>query len=262
MRLPPIDTDRAIEELTRFLGEEFGKAGFARAVVGLSGGIDSAVSAALSARTLGPGNVWAVMMPYRTSSRESVEDAEAVIRLTGVHAILEEITPQIDAYLERHEDADRVRRGNKMARERMSILYDHSQRLEALVVGTGNRTEALLGYTTQYGDNACAVNPVAPLLKAHVRAVARALGLPARVIEKAPSADLWSGQTDEQELGFTYEEVDPLLHAMFDRGLPKDRLLEEGFPELLVDAVTSIHARTAFKRTLPPSATLPPEVFA
>ncbi|MHC4473523.1 MAG: NAD+ synthase [Planctomycetota bacterium] len=251
-----IDTDLTIRALTDFLRDEFDKAGFTKAVVGLSGGLDSAVSTSLAARALSPENVWAILMPHRESDPQSLEDARAVVAATGVNEVLEEITLQVDAYLDRHEDADRIRRGNKMARERMSVLYDHSQRLGALVVGTGNKTEALLGYTTQYGDNACAVNPIGDLLKTQVRQLARALGLPERVLTKAPSADLWAGQTDEDELGFSYDVVDPLLHAMFDRGLGKDALIEEGFDPALVDRVAKIHARSEFKRRLPVVAKL------
>ncbi len=243
--------DLAIEEITRFLREETARAGVSRAVLGLSGGVDSAVSAGLAARALGPEAVWGILMPYRASDPRSVEDARSVVAALGIHEVLEDITPQIDAYFARHPDADPVRRGNKMARERMTVLYDWSKRLPALVVGTGNRTEGLLGYTTIYGDNACALNPLGNLLKAQVRILAGALGLPRRVIEKPPSADLWPGQTDEGEMGFAYAAVDPLLAAMFDRGLAREALLAEGFPAALVDRVEAMHRASAFKRRLP-----------
>lgn len=251
-----VHTDLAIAVLTRVLREEIGKTGFSRAVVGLSGGVDSAVSAALAARALGPENVWALLMPYRTSSPESLEDARSVVEATGVNAIEEEITPQIDAYFDRHPDADRLRRGNKMARERMTILYDRSQEIGALVVGTSNKTEMLLGYTTLYGDNASAVNPLGDLYKTQVWQIARALGLPKRVVEKPPSADLWAGQTDEQELGFSYEAVDPLLHAMVDERLSRERLLARGFAAELVDRVAHLVRKTQYKRRLPVIAKL------
>jgi NAD+ synthase len=256
MSMPNLNTDLAVPVLTRVLSEEIGKAGFERAVVGLSGGVDSAVSAALAARALGSGNVWAVLMPYRTSSPESMGDAKAVVAATGIHEIVEDISPQVDAYFDLHPDADRMRRGNKMARERMTVLYDHSQRIGALVVGTSNKTEMLLGYTTLYGDNASAVNPLGDLYKSQVFALARALDLPARVIEKAPSADLWSGQTDEKELGFTYAEVDPLLFAMIDQRLSRRGLLAQGFDPALVDRVAEIVRRTQYKRRLPVIAKL------
>jgi NAD+ synthase len=245
-----------------FLQEGFRAAGFSRAVLGLSGGIDSALSAALAARALGPENVFAILMPYRTSDPSSLTDARAVIAKTGIHEIVEEITPQIDAYFARHPEADPVRRGNKMARERMTILYDWSKKLPALVVGTGNRTEGLLGYTTLWGDNVCALNPLGNLLKTHVRQLARALELPPRVIAKPPSADLWAGQTDEGEMGITYEAADPVLIALFDRGLSRDAAVAEGFDARVVDRALALHHASAFKRRLPPSAPLSPAAFA
>jgi len=251
-----IDTDAVLEALVAFLREEFGRAGRSRAVVGLSGGVDSALTLALSARALGPENVWAILMPYRTSSPESVSDAKAVVERFGVNEVVEEITPQIDAYFGGREEADEIRRGNKMARERMAVLYDWSWRLEALVVGTGNRTEWLLGYTTMYGDNACALNPIGDLYKTQVRRLAAVLDVPRSVIGKPPSADLWTGQTDEDEMGFTYAEVDPLLHAMTDRGLDRDALIGEGFDPSLVDRVRGMIERSRFKRRLPPVARL------
>jgi NAD+ synthase len=254
--------DAAIGELTSFLREGIRQAGYERAVLGLSGGIDSALSAALAARALGPESVFAILMPFRTSDPASLSDAREVIAKTGIHEILEEITPQIDAWLDRHPGADPIRRGNKMARERMTILYDWSKQLPALVVGTGNRTEGLLGYTTLWGDNVCALNPLGNLLKTHVRQLARALDLPARIIAKPPSADLWTGQTDEGEMGLTYEEVDPVLVALFDRGLDRDAAVAEGFAARVVDRALALHRASGFKRRLPPVAPLSPTAFA
>ena len=251
-----IDTNKVTRALVAFLREEFAKAGFKRAILGLSGGIDSSVSAALCALAFSPENVHGVLMPYRTSSEASVADAEELVRHLGIHSFLEEITPQIDLYFREKPDADRLRRGNKMARERMAILYDHSKRLGALVVGTGNRTEGLLGYTTVYGDNACAVNPIGDLLKTEVRQLARALGIPARIIEKPPSADLWEGQTDEGELGVTYATVDLVLHDLFDRGLTREEAIAAGRDAALVDRAMSIERANRWKSRLPPVARL------
>jgi NAD+ synthase len=245
------DVEGTVGALVEALAATFEEAGFERGILGLSGGVDSAVSAALAARALGPANVTGILMPYRTSSEESLSDARAVVAATGVNSIVEEITPQIDAYFRAHEDADAMRRGNKMARERMSILFDHAKRLGALVVGTSNRSEILLGYATMYGDNACSVNPVGSLYKTQIFAVARFLGLPESVITKAPSADLWPGQTDADELGFSYETVDPLLVAMFDDGLDDDALTRAGFDPALADRVRTLHDATDFKRRLP-----------
>jgi NAD+ synthase len=247
-----INTDRAISAVTAWIREQFAAAGFSRAILGLSGGIDSSVSAALSARALGPENVHGVLMPYRTSTPESVEDATALVEKLGIHAIREEISPQIDLYFEAHPDADALRKGNKMARERMTILYDLSKHLEALVVGTGNRTESLLGYTTMYGDNACALNPIGSFLKTEIRQLGRALDLPERILTKPPSADLWAGQTDEEELGLTYDAVDPLLAARYDRGLTREQLEAEGFAPELIERTERIVKANAWKRSLPP----------
>lgn len=203
--------------LTGFIENEVRKAGFHRVVVGLSGGVDSSLSAYLAAEALGPQNVWGILMPYRTSSPESAEHASMVVRALGINSLTVEITPMVDAYFAMFPDADQMRRGNKMARERMTVLFDHSARLGALVLGTSNKTELLLGYGTLHGDMASAVNPLGDLYKTQVRELSRHLGIPAVIVEKQPSADLWEGQTDEAELGFTYEEVDKVLCLLVDQ---------------------------------------------
>jgi len=246
-----IDVPKVVDSLVTALREAFSDAGFSHGVLGLSGGADSAVSAGLAARALGPANVTAILMPYRTSSAASLEDADAVVEVTGVNRLVREITPQIDAYFANHEDATPLRRGNKMARERMSILFDHAARLGALVVGTSNRSEILLGYATIFGDSACSLNPIGSLYKTQVWAVGHELGLPDAVLSKAPSADLWEGQTDADELGFTYEAVDPLLVAMFDEGRDRDALIERGFDAATVDRARTLHDATAYKRRPP-----------
>ena len=164
--------------LTAFIANEVRKVGLQRVVVGLSGGVDSSLSAFLAVAALGPENVLALKMPYKTSSRESLEHADLVIAATGIQSLTVDISPQIDAYFARFPDADNMRRGNKMARERMTILYDHSARWQALVLGTSNKTELLLGYGTLYGDMASAVNPLGDLYKAQVWALARFVGVP------------------------------------------------------------------------------------
>jgi len=237
--------------LTGFIANEVKRAGFGRVVVGLSGGVDSSLSAFLGAEALGPENVWGLMMPYRTSSPESREHAELVVKQLGIHSDVIEITPMIDAYFERFPDADQVRRGNKMARERMTILFDHSARLKALVLGTSNKTELLLGYGTLYGDMASAINPLGDLYKTQVRQLARYMGVPELIVRKRPSADLWAGQTDEEELGFTYDQVDRVLYLMVDRRYELPELLEAGFDERFVRAVFSRVRASQYKRRLP-----------
>lgn len=243
---------RLVEELlVGFIRDGVTKVGVRRVVLGLSGGIDSALSAFLAARAMGPRNVTGFVMPYRQSNPTSERDARRVVRAAGIRSKVVGITPQVDAYFERFPGADDLRRGNKMARERMTILYDHSAALGALVVGTSNKTELLLGYGTLYGDMASAVNPIGDLFKAQVRQLAAHVGVPREVIEKPPSADLWVGQTDEEELGFTYEEADAMLYRMIDCRYGREELLAEGFPPVMVDGVQRLIQRSQYKRRLP-----------
>ena len=251
-----IDIDVTRETLTDFIRTEITQAGFSRAVVGLSGGIDSSLSCYLTVEALGPENVLAMRMPYETSSPESLEHAQLVIDELGVKSLTVPITEMVDPLFERFPEADPIRRGNAMARARMIILFDQSQSFEGLVIGTGNKTEFLLGYTTLYGDSANALNPVGDLYKTQVRQLARALGIPEVIIQKPPSADLWLGQTDEGELGFTYDEVDQLLYLLSDLGYTPDECINEGYSEYFVMAVVELNRKNRFKRVLPPVARL------
>jgi NAD+ synthase len=237
--------------IVAFIADEVRKVGVERVVVGLSGGVDSAVSAFLAAQALGPPNVLGINMPYRTSSAESGEHAALAAHTAGIELLTVDITPQIDAYFERYPDATPVRRGNKMARERMTVLYDHSARWKALVLGTSNKSELLLGYGTLYGDMASALNPIGDLYKTQVWSLATEIGVPDPIVTKQPSADLWVGQTDEAELGFGYREVDELLYCMVDLRYSRPELLEAGFPEPFVDRVQQMVQRSQFKRRLP-----------
>ncbi|MDB5064635.1 MAG: synthetase [Chloroflexi bacterium] len=247
-----IDTAVVTEILLGFIRDEVGKVGFDRVVLGLSGGIDSALVAALAARALGPERVVPVIMPYRSSSPESEADARTVASQLGLmDPLLVDISPQVDAYFDRFPEADRGRRGNKMARERMSVLYDLSWAHRALVIGTSNKTELLLGYGTIHGDMAHALNPLGDLYKTQVFAMARALGLPRRVVEKPPSADLWEGQSDEQELGFQYAVVDMLLYHMVDERRTRDELRALGFDDEFIDLVGRRLRDNQYKRRLP-----------
>lgn len=249
-----INTDLARKILTGFIRNEITRIGLSRAVIGLSGGIDSALSCFLAAEALGPENVLAVRMPYRSSSPESLEDAQKVIEATGVQSMTVEITGMVDPLFERFPEMNNMRKGNIMARERMIILYDQSSAFNGLVVGTGNKTEILLGYTTLFGDSANALNPIGDLYKTQVRQLSRALGVPESLVTKAPSADLWSGQTDEGELGFTYTDVDQLLYLMVDERYTPQECVEAGFAEPFVRAVVERVRRNHFKRILPPIA--------
>lgn len=237
--------------LVAFIRNEVEKIGVRRVVVGLSGGVDSSLSAMLAAEALGSKNVLCVLMPYKSSNPESLNHARLVVQEASLESLTVDITPQIDAYFERFPDADQKRRGNKMARERMTILYDHSARWNALVLGTSNKTELLLGYGTLYGDMASAINPLGDLYKTQVWALAGAMGVPDVIVKKKPSADLWTGQTDEGELGFSYREVDKLLYLMVDRRYSREELVDTGFPEKFVDDITLRIMNSQFKRRLP-----------
>ena len=249
-----IDTELARKILTGFLHTEITRAGFSRAVIGLSGGVDSSLSCYLAAEALGPENVLALRMPYRTSSQDSLDHAQLVIDTLGVQSQTVPITGMVDPLFEQFPDADPVRRGNAMARARMIVLYDQSQAFRGLVVGTGNKTEVLLGYTTLYGDAACALNPLGDLYKTQVRQLARALGIPEVIVAKPPTADLWAGQTDEGELGFTYADVDQLLYLLVDQRYSPEDCIAAGFQEAFVREVARLVRRNHFKRVLPPIA--------
>jgi NAD+ synthase len=238
-------------DLVKFIRDEVHGAGFEKAVLGLSGGVDSSLCAYLTAEALGNGNVHGMNMPYKDSSIEGIHHARQVANQLKIHFISIEITPMIDAYFESFPDEDPIRRGNKMARERMSILYDQSARCNALVVGSSNKTEILLGYGTIYGDMACAINPLGNLYKTQVWDLAREVGVPEEIIEKVPSADLWQGQTDEGELGFPYSEVDRLLNLMIDNRLSTGELIREGFTEDLIERVMERIRSSEFKRCMP-----------
>lgn len=251
-----INTGLAQRILTGFIQSEISRAGFSRAVVALSGGIDSALSCYLAAQALGAENVLAVRMPYRSSSPDSLEHAQVVIDQLGIPALTIPITEMVEPLFKRFPEMSQMRRGNAMARARMIVIYDQSEAFRGLVVGTGNKTEILLGYTTLYGDSACAINPLGDLYKTQVRQLSRAMGIPAAIVDKPPSADLWLGQTDEGELGFTYEEVDKLLYLLVDQRYSPQDCIEAGFAESFVKAVVERMRRNHFKRILPPIAKL------
>lgn len=237
--------------LVDFLRDGTNNAGFAKAVLGLSGGVDSAVCAALAVRALGADNVLGVLMPHRTSSPESREDAGLVACALGMRTELVDISPMVDPYLTAAGVTDRLRAGNVMARQRMIVLYDLSAREQALVFGTSNKTELLLGYGTLFGDMASALNPLGDLYKSQIWQLARHLDLPARVISKKPSADLWVGQTDEGEMGFTYADVDRLLFRMIDERRTDAELEQAGFDPDFITRVRSMVRRSQFKRRPP-----------
>ena len=257
-----INTDLATKIITGFIKTELNRVGFKKTLMGLSGGIDSALSLYLSAKALGPENVLAVRMPYakhsssKTSPSNTLDDAQTMIDDLGVQSMTIEITDMVDPLINQHEDMTKLRAGNIMARMRMIVLYDQSVAFNGLVMGTSNKTEMLLGYSTVYGDSAAALQPIGDLYKTQVRQLASALGVPDNVIQKAPSADLWAGQTDEGELGFTYAEVDKLLYLLVDQRFRPEDCVAEGFDRDFVDRVLWMMRKNHFKRVMPPIAKL------
>lgn len=247
-----IDVDYVRKRIVYFLRKEFEKRGFSKAVIGLSGGLDSSTVFLLAVEALGGDNIVAVSLPYKTSSQQSVEDARELAEKAGALWELIDITPQIDVYFKQVPTDNLVQIGNKMARERMSILYDRAYFHQALVLGTSNKTEWLLGYTTRWGDSACDLAPILDLYKTQVRQLAFAIRVSEKILKKVPTAELWPGQTDEGELGFTYEEVDKLLFYLVDKGMGRKQLIEKGFAPEFIDSVMERVQRMEYKRQLPP----------
>ena len=251
-----INTDVARQILTNFIRSEVTRAGFSKALINLSGGLDSALSCVLAVEALGSGNVLALRLPYRTSSSDSMDHAQLLIDQLEIASETFDISDMVDPLINRNPDISNVRKGNIMARMRMIVLYDKTEVFKGLPIGTSNKTEILLGYSTLWGDMASAINPIGDLYKTQVRQLSRALGVPAPIIDKPPSADLWAGQTDEAELGFTYEKVDQLLFLLVDQRYSPQECLEEGFDEKFVNAVITRVRRNQFKRMMPPIAKL------
>jgi len=244
-------TDQTSQRLIRFITDFAADSGFSQVVIGLSGGVDSSLSAALGVRALGPENVLGLIMPYRASSPQSEQDAEELAGKLGIAIEKFDLTPMIDAWFG-DQKVSAIRRGNKLARERMSILFDIASRDNRLVLGTSNKTEIALGYSTWYGDSACSFNPLGGLYKNEVRRLAAHLGVPKKIIEKNPTADLWPGQTDEDELGVSYDLADRILYKIIEENERSIKRLtatvaEEKTVELIVGRIN----KYAFKRSLP-----------
>ncbi len=249
-----INSKRVEKKLINFIRGQAAKAGVKKIALGLSGGLDSSVVLYLSVQAVGPENVLGLIMPYKTSLSQGINYAKLLARKYQVKVRFIDITGPIDSYFKNFSQADRVRRGNKMARERMATLYDQSKSVGAIVAGTGNKTEALLGYTTMYGDMACAFNPIGGLYKTQLRQFARDVGIPDEIIKQKPTAGLWPGQTDEGELGITYTQADKLLFYLVDKKYSDKKLLNLGFKKSVIEKVKKRMAANAFKRCLPPVA--------
>ncbi len=246
-----INTDWVRRALAVFLREEVRRPGFEKVVLGLSGGVDSAVVAALAVEALGAEHVHGLIMPYRTSHPDSRAHAELLARQLGMGHEVVDISPAVDAFFASRPAADDLRRGNRMARERMCCLYDHAAATRSLVLGTSNKTELLIGYGTIFGDLASAVNPIGDLYKSQIWQLGRALNVPDVIIDKAPSADLWENQKDEDELGYSYERIDHLLYHLVDERLPDNIIRDMGFPEAMIADIKRRMQRSQFKRRPP-----------
>lgn len=246
-----LDSEKIKKHLIEFIRQEFTETEFHKGIVGLSGGVDSALVTYLAVEALGRDNVLALLMPYKTSSPDSIIDAREVVKILGIKSEIIDITPMVDAYIAIAGEISNIRKGNIMARQRMIVLYDISAREKALVIGTSNKTEILLGYGTLYGDTACAINPIGDLYKTQVWQLAEAVGVPQKIIKKQPTADLWSGQTDEGELGFSYREIDRLLYAMINLGESDEKLISLRYDQKFINKVREMIRRNEFKRRPP-----------
>ena len=252
-----MDIHQSITLIKKFVAGQLKATGLDGFVVGLSGGIDSALSASLAVSAVGPERVMGVIMPYRSSAANSQTDAEELVQQLGIDHRTIDISPMIDAYYPEITPELRLRACNKMARERMSVLFDIAHELNRLVLGTGNRTENCLGYTTLYGDAACSISPIGELYKTEIRQLAREIGVPESILTKPPSADLWADQTDEGEIGVTYDDIDAILRQIVDAGVTSwEKLLATGVRAEDVERVVELLNHNAFKRVQPPEASL------
>jgi len=257
IELPQIDAWKVEKFLSEFIQKQVESAGKEKVILGISGGIDSALTAALAREALGPRRVFGLILPYHTTPPEEARDAEHLCRMLKIRHKTIEITPMVDAYFRHFPRASLLRRGNKMARERMSILYDWALYHNALVLGTSNRTELALGYFTKFGDGGADLEPIGGLFKCEVRQLAHSFSLPRMILDKPPSAGFWKGQTDEKEMGFSYDLLDRLLHLHLDKKFTSDQLVEAGFPPETVYVVLKRVRLNRHKVVPPPSAEIP-----
>ncbi|MCF7912198.1 MAG: NAD+ synthase [Candidatus Cloacimonetes bacterium] len=252
-----IDLGIERKRIIEFIREQLSKAGLDHLIVGISGGIDSAVTAAMCVEAIGKEKVKGFLMPYKASHPDSLLHGRLLAEYLGVEYQKIDISPMVDSYFTSYfPEASALRRGNRMARERMCVLYDQSARYGGLVAGTGNKSELLTGYVTQHGDGACAFEPLGHLYKTEVYELAEMLQIPRELIDKAPTADLWDGQTDESEMGLTYARLDEILYRLYEQQLPEAEIIAEGIEEKDLKRVKELYNKSEFKRNLPPQLEL------
>ena len=256
-----IDPRRTVDVLTRFLVDRIDRRGFDGVVLGLSGGLDSAVSATIAVRALGRARVTTLFLPYRASDPRSEADARLVAKRLGTELIHQPLTQFADSFFGAIPTGNRIRKGNVLARLRMIVLFDWSHKTRRLVLGTSNKTELLLGYGTWYGDTACSLNVIGDLYKTQVRQLGRFLRIPRPIMSKPPTADLWPGQTDEGELGMPYETMDRLLHRLYDLHRPPGEIEREGFSRALIRRIIKRVEANRFKGAPPEIACLLPSAM-
>ncbi len=251
-----IDLNTVEKVLVDFIRDSVHKNGFKNGILGVSGGIDSAVILALTQRALGAEHTFGLLMPYKLSSQASLDDGKLICDQLGVKYEVIDISPSVDAYFDRYPAENKLLIGNKCARERMSVLYDYSVRKKALPVGTSNKSEILIGYSTIWGDSAAAFLPIGDLYKTQVFALARHLGVPDAIVDKKPSADLWKDQTDEGEIGVTYKELDEILYQMIDLRKKPGEVEAMGYARATIEKIIKMIMGSQYKRTTPPVAKL------
>jgi len=249
-----IDLKKEKQKIINFIKTYFKDADFSKGIIGLSGGVDSSLVAFLAVEALGKENVIGVLMPYKTSSKDSFDDEKLIAETLGIKYIIREITPIVDVYFDNYEpDADRLRKGNMKARARMCTLYDLAAKEHALVLGTSNKTELYLGYITQFGDAACALEPLGCFYKTEVWKLAKMMEVPENIIKKIPTADLWEGQTDEKEIGISYTDADEIIFALYEEKASIEELLSQGFTQEKIQHIISIVNTNRFKQSVPPN---------
>jgi len=265
MNIPELNYELVSKSLIYFLKKEIERIGFTDAVLGLSGGLDSALVCFLAKEALGSKNVTGLLLPYKSSSKSSIDDAMKVVEATGINYHKLEISEAVDA-IKKHnmvnpEKSTAGRMGNIMARIRMVTIFDYSFATNSIVLGTSNKSELALGYATLFGDVASAINPIGDLYKTQIFKLAEYLGIPDTIINKPPSADLWEGQTDENEIGYTYEQIDPVLYQFLEKRKTKKQLYDLGFKKELVDFIDRKIITMHYKRKIPVIAKLTSRTF-